>query len=130
MRAAVYYRNDDVRLEEMSKPIIGLGELLVRVVASGICGSDVMEWYRTKTAPRVLGHEVTGEITSLGEGVTGFDLGERVVFTHHVPCNDCSHCLRGQHTLCNTLHSTSFDPGGFAEFVRVPKINVDKGGVL
>ncbi|MDP6793729.1 MAG: alcohol dehydrogenase catalytic domain-containing protein, partial [Anaerolineales bacterium] len=123
-------RNDDVRLEEMPKPTIGAGEVLVRVVASGICGSDVMEWYRTKTAPRVLGHEVTGEITSLGEGVTGFDLGERVVFTHHVPCNDCGHCLRGQHTLCSTLHSTSFDPGGFAEYVRVPKINVDKGGVL
>ena len=130
MRAAVYYRNDDVRLEEMPKPTVGAGEVLVRVASSGICGSDVMEWYRVKTAPRVLGHEVTGEIAALGEGVAGFELGERVVFTHHVPCNDCIHCLRGQHTLCDTLHSTSFDPGGFAEYVRVPKINVDKGGVL
>ena len=130
MRAAVYYRNDDVRLEELPKPVIGAGEVLVKVMASGICGSDVMEWYRVTTAPRVLGHEVTGEITALGAGVSGFDLGERVVFTHHVPCNDCHHCLRGQHTLCDTLHSTSFDPGGFAEYVRIPKINVDKGGVI
>ena len=130
MRAAVYYRNDDVRIEEMPKPTIGVGEVLARVVSSGICGSDVMEWYRAKTAPRVLGHEVTGEITDLGDGVDGFELGERVVFTHHVPCNDCGHCLRGHHTLCSTLHSTSFDPGGFAEYVRVPKINVDKGGIL
>ena len=130
MRVSMYYRNDDVRLEAMPIPTIGAGELLVRVVSSGICGSDLMEWYRSKTAPRVLGHEVTGEIDALGKGVFGFQLGERVVFTHHVPCNDCRLCLRGHHTLCETLHSTSFDPGGFAEYVRVPKINVDKGGVI
>ena len=130
MRVAVYYRNDKVRLEEVPRPKIYEGEVLVKVVASGICGSDVMEWYRSKSAPRVLGHEVTGEIAELGESVSGLDLGDRVIFTHHVPCNDCSQCLRGQHTLCDTLHSTSFEPGGFAEYVRVPKINVDKGGVL
>ena len=130
MRVAVYYRNDDLRLEIMPTPNIGPGEVLVKVEASGICGSDVMEWYRSKTAPRVLGHEVTGEIAELGNGVAGFRVGERVVFTHHVPCNDCHHCLRGKYTLCETLHSTSFDPGGFAEYVRVPKINVDKGGVI
>ena len=130
MRVAMYYRNDDVRLEVIPTPTIGVGEVLVRVAASGICGSDVMEWYRSRTAPRVLGHEVTGEIAALGQGVSRFQLGERVVFTHHVPCNDCRRCLRGQHTLCDTLHSTSFEPGGFAEYVRVPKINVDKGGVI
>ena len=130
MRAAVYYSNDKVQLEEVPRPKIHEGEVLVKVVASGIWGSDVMEWYRSKSAPRVLGHEVTGEIAELGDSVSGFDVGDRVIFTHHVPCNDCSECLRGQHTLCDTLHSTSFDPGGFAEYVRVPKINVDKGGVL
>ncbi len=130
MKVAMYYRNDDVRIEEMPVPKIGPGELLVKVTASGICGSDVMEWYRIKKAPRVLGHEVAAEIVEVGEGVQGFHVGQRVVVTHHVPCNNCLYCQRGQHTLCDTLHSTTFDPGGFAEYLRVPAINVEKGGVV
>ena len=130
MRIAMYYNNNDVRLEEMPLPRIGAGELLMKVVASGICGSDVMEWYRIKKAPRVLGHEVTGEIVEVGDGVERFRVGQRVVVTHHVPCNSCHYCLRGQHTLCDTLRSTSFDPGGFAEYLRVPRINIEHGGVL
>ena len=69
MRVAMYYHNRDVRLEEIPTPPIGPGELLVKVLASGICGSDVMEWYRIKKAPRVLGHEIAGEIVEVGEGV-------------------------------------------------------------
>ena len=69
MRVAMYYNNRDVRLEEIPTPRIGPGELLVKVLASGICGSDVMEWYRIKKAPRVLGHEIAGEIVEVGEGV-------------------------------------------------------------
>ena len=130
MRVAMYYHNEDVRLENIAKPKVGVGELMVKVASSGICGSDLMEWYRIKKAPCVLGHEVSGEVAELGEGVTEFSLGDRVVFTHHVPCNDCNYCMRGEHTLCETLRSTSFDPGGFAEYVRVPKINIDKGGVI
>ncbi len=130
MRVAMYYNNNDVRLEEMPKPEIGPGEILVKVIASGICGSDVMEWYRIKKAPLVLGHEVTGDIVEVGEGVKDFQVGDRVVFTHHVPCNNCRYCQVGKHTLCDTLHSTKFYPGGNAEYVRVPKINVDKGGVI
>jgi len=130
MRVAMYYHNEDVRLENIAKPKVGVGELIVKVAASGICGSDLMEWYRIKKAPCVLGHEVSGKVTEVGEGVTRFTAGDRVVFTHHVPCNDCGYCMRGEHTLCETLHSTSFDPGGFAEYIRVPKINLDKGGVI
>ena len=62
MRVAMYYNNNDVRIEEMPTPQIGPGELLVKIFASGICGSDVMEWYRIKKAPLVLGHEIAGEI--------------------------------------------------------------------
>jgi len=130
MRVAMYYNNNDVRLEEMPRPEIGPGEVLVKVIASGICGSDVMEWYRIKKAPVVLGHEVTGDIAEIGEGVEWLRVGDRVVFTHHVPCHDCDYCQAGQHTLCHMLHSTKFYPGGFSEYVRVPKINVDKGGVI
>lgn len=130
MRVAMYYSNRDVRLEEMPIPKIGPGELLVKVMASGICGSDVMEWYRIKKAPRVLGHEITGEIAAVGEGVTRYKKGDRVFVSHHVPCNTCRYCLRGYHTVCNTLRLTNFDPGGFAEYIRVPKINVDRGVYL
>ncbi len=127
MRAAVYYRNDDVRVEEMEKPRAGAGELLIQTRASGICGSDVMEWYRLKGAPRVLGHEVTGVVAEAGEGVEDFRVGERVFATHHVPCNRCALCLRGDHTACATLKRTNFDPGGFAEFIRLPAVNVERG---
>ncbi len=127
MRVAMYYNNNDVRLEELPRPSIGPGEMLIQVMASGICGSDVMEWYRIKKAPRVLGHEVTGQVVEVGPGVERFQVGDRVVVTHHVPCNTCHYCLNGHHTLCDTLHSTNFDPGGFAEYLRIPAINVDRG---
>lgn len=127
MRVAMYYKNDDVRTEEMPVPKIGPDELLVKVIASGICGSDVLEWYRVKTAPRVLGHEITGEIVEAGEKVKSYKVGDRVFISHHVPCNTCRYCLKGHHTACHTLHTTNFDPGGFSEFLRVPEINVDRG---
>ena len=72
MRVAMYYNNRDVRLEEMPVPSIGPGELLLQVEASGLCGSDVMEWYRIERAPLVLGHEVAGVVAQVGEGVERF----------------------------------------------------------
>jgi L-iditol 2-dehydrogenase len=130
MKAAMYYNNRDVRVEEMPTPAIGPGELLVKVIASGICGSDVMEWYRIKKAPRVLGHEITGEIVGAGGGARGYKIGDRVFVSHHVPCNTCYYCLNGHYTVCDTLRTTNFDPGGFAEYIRVPTINVDRGTFL
>ncbi|MEE8076075.1 MAG: zinc-dependent dehydrogenase [Candidatus Binatia bacterium] len=130
MRVAMYYNNRDVRLEEMPVPSIGPGELLVRIMASGICGTDVMEWYRTKKAPLVLGHEIAGEVARVGEGPSRYRPGDRVFVSHHVPCNRCRYCLSGHHSVCDTLRQTHFDPGGFAEYIRVPKINVDVGTFL
>lgn len=127
MRAGVYYRNSDVRVEERPRPAVGPGEILVRIAASGVCGSDVVEWYRIKKAPLVLGHEVAGTVAEVGAGVASWRVGDRVVVTHHVPCNTCPDCLRGHHTACATLHSTNFDPGGFAEYVRVPALQTDRG---
>ena len=126
----MYYNNKDIRIEEMPKPKIGPNELLAKTMACGICGSDVMEWYRIKKAPRVLGHEMTGEIEEIGDNVKDFKVGDRVFVSHHVPCNKCLYCLDGQHTVCETLHNTNLDPGGFSEFVRVPKINVEYGTFL
>jgi len=125
MLIAKYYNNRDVRLEEMPKPEIGAGEILVKVRASGICGTDVMEWYRIKKAPRILGHEIAGDIVESQS--KKYNVGQRVFVSHHVACNTCKYCLAGNHTACETLHTGNYYPGGYSEYVRVPKINVESG---
>lgn len=127
MRVAVYYHNRDVRIEDRPVPQAGPGELLIRVVRSGICGSDVMEWYRRPRAPLVLGHEIAGQIAAVGSGVEVYKEGDRITAAHHVPCNVCAYCMAGHHTVCDTLHRTSFDPGGFAEYIRLTPLHVDRG---
>jgi len=127
MRVAMYYSNKDVRIEALDVPQIGPDELLVKIWASGVCGSDVLEWYRLPKAPRVLGHEIAGEIVEIGKDVQGWKVGDRVFVSHHVPCNMCRYCLADHHAVCDTLKSTNFDPGGFCEYVRVPAINVRHG---
>ncbi len=127
MRVAMWYNNRDVRSEEMPIPEIGPDEMLLRVVASGLCGSDGLEWYRLHRAPLVLGHEVAGEIVEVGSAVTKYREGDRVSVAHHVPCNTCRYCLSDHHSCCATLQSTNFFPGGFSEYIRVPALNVDRG---
>lgn len=127
MRVAMYYNNRDVRLEDVPRPEIGSGEILLRVEASGICGSDVLEWYRIHKAPLVLGHEVAGTVAEVGQGVKKYKVGDRIVVSHHVPCLTCHYCMNGHETVCDTLRSTNFYPGGFSEFTRAPAINVDRG---
>ncbi len=125
MLVAKYYNNNDIRLEDYPVPGIGPGEILVKVRASGICGTDVMEWYRIKKAPRILGHEITGEI--IESKSDKYKKGQRVFVSHHVPCYECKYCRAGNHTACDVLHQGNYDPGGYSEFIRVPKINVDYG---
>jgi len=127
MKVAMYYNNNDVRIEEMSLPTINENEILVKVKASGICGSDVMEWYRIKKAPLVLGHEIAGDIVEAGKKVKKYKVGDRVFVSHHIPCGTCHFCLDDKQTLCHTLHTTNFYPGGFAEYLRVPEINIKNG---
>ena len=127
MKVAVYYNNKDVRVEERHIPKISEDELLVKVIASGICGTDVLEWYRIKKAPLVLGHEISGIVDKVGKNIKNFNVGDRVMVSHHVPCMKCRYCARGHHTACETLHKTNFDPGGFSEYVKVPKLNVELG---
>lgn len=102
----------------------------MKVMACGICGSDVMEWYRKDKVPLVLGHEVAGEVVQVGDGVRFFSVGDRVCASHHVPCLTCHYCRRGNETVCDTLRTTNFDPGGFAQYLRLPAINVDRGTYL
>jgi len=130
MRVAMYYSNQDIRIEERPRPKIGSGELLIRVEAAGICGSDVMEWYRKDKVPLVLGHEIGGVIEEVGTGVKNYKKGDRIVCAHHVPCSRCHYCLSAHETVCDTLRQTNFDPGGFCGFLRLPAINVEKGTYL
>ena len=128
MKVGMYYSNADVRVEEQELPGVGPGDVLLRVVASGICGSDLMEWYRIKRAPLVLGHEVTGDVVEVGADVTWLQAGDRVFATHHVPCGECLYCLRGNETACRELQEVNnFSPGGFAEYLRVTGRSVRTG---
>ncbi len=127
MLVAVYYNNLDIRIEDIPIPEIGPEEILLKAMASGICGTDVLEWYRLPKAPRVLGHEATGIIEKVGEKVTKYSIGDRIFVSHHVPCNQCCYCKKDSHTACETLHTTNYFPGGFSQFIRIPKINVETG---
>ena len=127
MLLAKYYSNNDIRLEEQPLPVIADDEALIKIESSGICGSDLMEWYRKDKVPLVLGHEIAGEVVEIGRKISSFIQGDRVVATHHVPCLKCRLCQRGNETMCETLRKTNYDPGGFSQFVRLPAINTRLG---
>lgn len=126
MRVAKYYSRHDVRTEQMEIPPIGAGEMLVQMKACGLCGSDLMEWYADSKAPAVLGHEPAGFVSCLGSGVSDFTPGDRVFVHHHVPCFVCHYCRRGNYSCCETFKSSGIHPGGFAEYIRVSRLNVER----
>ena len=124
----MYYSNSDVRVEEMPVPQVGDGDVLVKIKASGICGSDLMEWYRIKRAPLVLGHEVAGDVVQVGKAVKNYKPGDRVFAIHHVPCDECPECLKDHHTACKVLQKVNnFNPGGFSEYLLVTGKSVETG---
>jgi L-iditol 2-dehydrogenase len=128
MKTGVYYRNSDVRVEERPEPKIGERDVLIKVMACGLCGSDLLEWYRIKKAPLVLGHEPAGIVMETGKLVTTVKPGDRVFATHHVPCNACYHCRTGHETACTAFQTVNnFDPGGFSQLLRVSGKSVETG---
>lgn len=131
MKAAVYRGMRDVQVQEWPMPVPGAGEVLIRIAAAGICGSDAAEFSLgpqlvTQGAdghvdPVILGHEFAGTIESVGEGVTGFAVGTRVVCGAGISCGECPMCLRGRTNLCRTYHTVGLHKnGGLAGFVAVP----------
>jgi L-iditol 2-dehydrogenase len=130
MRAAVMYAPDDIRIEELPLPELQPGDALLRMAACGVCGSDMMPWYVRKKAPFVFGHEPSGTIVALAPDALGesgerphVGLGDRVFAHHHVPCFACDECAAGRYVHCAQWRSTALDPGGMAEYVRVPRAN-------
>jgi len=124
MKAAMYYSIDDIRIQEIPKPQVGLGEILVEMKTCGVCGSDLMEWYLRSRAPLVLGHEPAGVIVEAGNNVKGFRVGDRVFAHHHVADLTCYYCKHGDYTLCPQFAQTHLEPGGFAEYFKVPALNL------
>jgi L-iditol 2-dehydrogenase len=124
MKAVEYRSNNDIRVVELPVPAIGPGELLVQMRACGLCASDVMEWYMQPRAPLYPGHEPAGIVAAVGEGVARFVAGQRVFIHHHVPCMVCHDCRRGSFSQCPTFRATRLYPGGLAEYIRVPALNV------
>lgn len=128
MKAAVWYNNQDIRIEDLPLRSPLAGEMLVKVHSCGICGSDVVEWYRLPRAPLVQGHEIGAEVVEVGPGVSRFKPGDRVFIAPKVPCGECILCREGHFPQCSEIKERL--PGGFAEFILVPGVLVDKGAYL
>lgn len=125
MRVAVFQGGGRIAPAEWPRPAAGEGELLLRVRGCGLCGSDIAKIVAPDTpGPLVLGHEVVGDVVEVGGGVPGFREGDRVVAAHHVPCGACHYCRRHSESMCRAFKASNLDPGGFAEYVRVPPANV------
>ncbi len=125
MRAAVFRGRDEIRMEAVPCPQILFDELLVRVRGCGLCGSDIVKViHETVSSGSVLGHEVVGTVAEAGPGATAFSPGQRVVLAHHVPCFHCHYCRHGSYTMCRAFKESNLEPGGFADYVRVPGPNV------
>jgi L-iditol 2-dehydrogenase len=125
VKAAVLREAGRLAAEPWPQPGIGPGELLLRLRGCGLCGSDIAKVGAADThVPAVLGHEVVGDVVEVGDGVRAFGAGDRVVAAHHVPCGTCHFCRRGSESMCPAFKTSNLDPGGFAEFVRVPPPNV------
>jgi L-iditol 2-dehydrogenase len=130
VRVARSITPEQVRIEEVQDPEPAAGEVVCDVLACGVCASDVTDWYVQTKLPAVLGHEPTGVVRAVGEGVDTVAVGDRVAIHHHAPCGECRRCRRGHETLCERFRSTALEPGGFAERVRVSGELVDELLVL
>ena len=133
MRAAVFHGPEDLRLCELPRPAVGTGELLVKVAACAVCGSDVRtlrHGARNISKPVVLGHELSGTVVEAGPGVSGYRVGQRVAVAPAIPCGECTCCRRGAQTMCERLRSIGYEfDGGLAEFIAVPASAVRAGCV-
>lgn len=131
MKAAFVKDSSRVVVEDVEKPILGTGDVLVKMHACGICGSDLEKVFGKYSQPSTrLGHEPSGTIEKVGENVTDFKKGDRVFVHHHVPCYSCYFCLHGNETMCEKYSETNLSPCGLAEEFIVPQWNVNHCGIL
>ena len=134
MQAIVYHAPHDVRVEQIAKPPCGDGELLVKVDACAVCGTDLKSFHHGNPrikAPLAMGHEFTGLVEQIGRGAEGFQLGDRVVMATSISCGQCYYCRRGWNNLCTQLAPMGFSyPGGMAEYTAIPALALRNGHVI
>ncbi|GIU70943.1 MAG: alcohol dehydrogenase [Candidatus Nitrosocaldaceae archaeon] len=128
---AAFVDDNKVVIKEVQEPKIGRNDLLVRMKACGICGSDLEKVYgRYGVVSRRLGHEPSGEIIAVGDNIKDFNIGDRVFVHHHVPCYECHYCKHGDHTMCKHYQKSNIEPCGLSELFLVPEWNIVRGGVI
>jgi len=128
LKVSMWYNNKDIRIEEVPTPKPGRKEILVKIISCGICGSDIVEWYRLPRAPLIQGHEIGGEVVEVGGSVKNFRPGDRVFVAPKVPCMECYYCKNEHYPVCSNIKDRM--PGGFAEYVLVPESLVENGTYL
>ncbi len=129
MRAAIVKRGGGLEVKDLEKPRPGEGEIVVRMIACGVCGTDLEKIKGGTETPPVLGHEVVGVVEEVGRGSRGFEPGSRVFVHHHVSCGKCWYCYTGSETMCPLFRETNIYPGGFSEYFLVPRVNVERGSI-
>jgi L-iditol 2-dehydrogenase len=130
VKAVIYYAFDDIRIENIDIPSISDTELLVKVHGCGLCGSDIIKIVQQARPPVVLGHELTGTIVERGKAVTNFEVGQRIIVSHHVPCGECHYCKHQNYSMCAHFKASNIDPCGFAEYIRVPTQHIQQTTLL
>lgn len=129
MKAAAIQDQTSIALRDVPVPVVGESELLVRMHACGICGTDLEKMRGEQITPPVLGHEVAGDVEAVGVQIKEFKKGDRIIVHHHISCKSCLFCKNGLETLCEAYPKSNLDPCGFAEFFRVPETLV-RGGTV
>jgi len=130
MLACLINGQGQAEIKEVPVPRLQPGEVLIKLAAAGICGTDIEKVHGAYGPGGILGHEVSGTIANIGDKVTGLRKSDRVIAHHHVPCYNCHYCRQGDHTMCDLFRKTNFDPCGLAEYFRVPETNVTRGAVV
>ena len=125
MKASVYTGPQQLEVRDLKIPLISEDEVLLKIYACGVCGTDIVKYqYDMVKPPVVLGHEVAGMTQAVGKNVTKFKIGDRIVVAHHTPCYACHFCKHGNVSMCETFKKSNLDPGGFAEYLRIPATHV------
>lgn len=130
MKALILMERGKLSLEEVPEPRLEEGEIIVRMRACGVCGTDIEKVKGEAITPPVLGHEAVGDVYKVADSIRQIKTGERVFAHHHAPCYTCSLCKKGEYTLCDEFPRHNIRPGGFAEYYAVPKWNVEREAVL
>ncbi|MFH1825622.1 MAG: zinc-dependent dehydrogenase [Candidatus Firestonebacteria bacterium] len=134
MKAAVFLGPEKIEIQEVKKPEPKLGEVLIKIFACAVCGTDVRIFYhgqKNVVPPHIIGHEIAGEIAKIGKGVKGFKIGERVTVVTSVGCQKCKFCKKGIYNLCDTPRYIGYYyQGGFAEYMIIPSPAVKGNNIL